>query len=93
MSRAVLSAILAEMNLLLSEIEIEQLHNELTAYFGLVGALNECQALENAWKDPYNKREIEEFIKAWLRRKQKKKEEPIAGVVYFTKNKVRAAFP
>ena len=60
---------------------MEQLYNELIAYFGLVGALNECQALEIAWKDPYNKREIEEFIKAWLRRKQRKKEEIVTGVV------------
>ena len=60
---------------------MEQLYNELIAYFGLVGALNECQALESAWKDPYNKREIEEFIKAWLRRKQRKKEEIVTGVV------------
>jgi hypothetical protein len=81
MSRAILSAILAEMNVLLSEIEIEQLYNELTAYFGLIGAYNECQALENAWRDPYNKHEIEEFIKAWLRRKQKKKEEIMTGIV------------
>jgi hypothetical protein len=45
MSRAVLSAILIEMNVLLNEIEIEQLHMELTVYFGLVGAYDECQAL------------------------------------------------
>jgi len=44
-------------------------------------ATNECQALENAWKDPYNKHEIEESIKAWLRRKQRKKKETIKGMV------------
>jgi hypothetical protein len=81
MSRAVLNAILAEMGILLNTAEMEQLYNELLAYFGLVGALNECQALENAWKDPYNKREIEEFIKAWMRRKQRKREETITWVV------------
>lgn len=81
MSRAVLMGILSEMHLWLSELEMEQLYNELIAYFGLIGALNECQALENAWKDQYNKREIEEFIKAWLRRKQRKKEEIVTGVV------------
>jgi hypothetical protein len=82
MSRAVLSAILAEMGVWLSATETEQLHNELLAYFGLIGAMNECQALENAWQDPYNKREIEEFIKAWLRRKRGlKREEIMAGVV------------
>ena len=81
MSRAVLMGILSEMHLWLSELDVEQLYNELIAYFGLVGALNECQALESAWKDPYNRREIEEFIKAWLRRKQRKKEEIVTGVV------------
>jgi hypothetical protein len=61
--------------------EREQLYHELTAYFGLIGATNECTALEAAWKDPYNRGEIEGFIKAWLRKKRGKKEEAIAGVV------------
>jgi len=82
MSKAVLDAILNAMQVWLNEIEREQLYHELLAYFGLVGALNECQALENAWQDPYNRREIEYFIKAWLsNRRRKRKEEPIAGVV------------
>ncbi|MBS7617677.1 hypothetical protein KEJ25_03605 [Candidatus Bathyarchaeota archaeon] len=54
---------------------------ELTAYFGLIGATNECQVLETAWKDPYNRREIEEFIKAWLKRKRKKREAAITEFV------------
>ena len=81
MSRAVLMGILSGMRVWLGELEMGQLYNELVAYFGLIGALDECQALENAWKDPYNRREIEEFIKAWLRRKQRKKEEIVTGVV------------
>jgi len=81
MSRTVLSAILAEMSIWLNATETEQLHNELLAYFGLVGALNECQALENAWQEPYNRREIEEFIKAWLKRKQRRREEILTGIV------------
>jgi len=76
-----LTAILAEMQVWLKETEKEQLYQELLHYFGLIGAINECQALENAWKDPYNKKEIEEFIKAWLKRKQRKKTEAVAGVV------------
>jgi len=80
-SRAVLTAILSEMYVWLNQNETEQLYKELLAYFGLIGATDECQALEAAWKDAYNKREIEEFIKAWLRRKQRKKEEAITGVV------------
>ena len=81
MSRAVLSAILTQIGIILSETEKEQLYHELLAYFGLVGALNECQALESAWQDPYNRREIEEFIRAWLRRRQRRREEPLIWVV------------
>ncbi|MEM3545696.1 MAG: hypothetical protein QXU47_04175 [Candidatus Bathyarchaeia archaeon] len=80
MSRAVLIGILLEMRVLLSEPEVEELYRELLTYFGLVGALYECQALEYAWKDPYNRREIEGFIKEWLRRRRRR-EEAIAGVV------------
>jgi hypothetical protein len=80
MSKAVLNAILAEMQVWLSTSDMEQLYQKLLAYFGLIGALNTCQALENAWKDPYNKKEIEEFIKAWLKRRQKRTEK-IEGVV------------
>jgi hypothetical protein len=62
------------MQVWLNNTEKEQLYNELLAYFGLIGATNECTALEAAWKDPYNRHEIEEFIKAWLRKKHGKKE-------------------
>lgn len=81
MSRAVLMGILSEMHVLLSEIEAEELYHELLAYFGLIGASEECQALEYAWKDPYNRREIEEFIKAWLRRRRRKEAEAELEVV------------
>ena len=81
MSRMVLTAILSEMQVWLNEIEKEQLHQELLYYFGLIGATEECQALDEAWKDPYNRREIEEFIKAWLRRRRRKEAEAITGVV------------
>lgn len=81
MSRMVLTAILSEMQVWLNEIEKEQLHQELLYYFGLIGAAEECQALENAWRDPYNKHEIEEFIKAWLRKKRRAEAETIKAVV------------
>jgi len=81
MSRMVLTAILSELQVWLNEIEKEQLHQELLYYFGLIGAAEECQALENAWRDPYNRQAIEEFIKAWLRRKRRKEAEAIIGIV------------
>jgi len=65
----------------LSNTEIEQLYHELKAYFGLIGAIDEYTALEATWKDPYNCHEIGEFIKAWLKRKNRKREEAIVGVV------------
>ena len=58
------------MHVTLNNTETEQLYNELLAYFGLKGATNQCQALGKAWKDPYNHRQIEEFIRAWLRKKE-----------------------
>jgi len=73
--------ILTDMQVGLSQPETEQLYKELLAYFGLVGASSVCQALETAWKDPYNKQEIEKFIKAWLKRKQRKKKEPTIEIV------------
>jgi hypothetical protein len=60
----------------LDESETKQLYQELLAHFNLIGASNHCQALESAWKDPYTRQKIEEFIRAWLRRKQKKKQNP-----------------
>jgi len=56
----------------LDDSDREQLYNELLYYFGLVGALNVCDALEAAWRDTYNRSEIREFILAWLRKKAKK---------------------
>jgi hypothetical protein len=79
-SKTILMRILTEMQVGLSQPEAEQLYKELLFYFGLVGASNECEALDAAWSAPYNRHEIEEFIMAWLRRKRKKKE-AITGVV------------
>jgi len=38
----------------------------------LAGGLNVCEALENAWQDPYNRSRIEDFIIAWLKRRVRK---------------------
>ena len=65
----------------LSDGDRDQLYQELLYYFGLVGGLRVCEALEAAWRDPYNRSEIEEFILAWLRKKARKKQKSIAGVI------------
>jgi len=80
MSRAVLLSILLKMGILLNDYETGELYRELLNYFGLVGALDECQALESAWKDPYNRLQIEEFIKAWLRRRWRRKETTVSVI-------------
>ncbi len=56
----------------LGDTDKEQLYHELLQYFGLVGGLNVCEALEAVWRDAYNQSEIREFILAWLRKKAKK---------------------
>ncbi|MBC7130393.1 hypothetical protein H5T51_04115 [Candidatus Bathyarchaeota archaeon] len=81
MSRLVLSSILAELGLKLEPAELQCLYNELLVFFGLVGALNECEALENAWRDPYNRRQIMGFIKAWFKTRRKPRKEIMAWVV------------
>ena len=81
MSRAILTKILTDMGVKLSAPDVDELHQELLVYFGLIGASQECAALEAAWRDPYNRRHIEEFIKAWLRRKRRQKPAPVPDVV------------
>jgi len=39
------------------------------------------ELLANGWKNPYNRREIEEYIRAWLMRKLKKRSAEEAMVV------------
>ena len=65
----------------LSESQRESLYIELLHYFGLIGAVNECEVLENAWRDQYNRREMGEFIKAWLKRRMRKKKPEQAMII------------
>ena len=69
------------LDVVLSESDREQLYQELLYYFGLVGGLNVCEALEHAWRYAYNRSEIEDFIIAWLKKKAKRKEKSVAGVI------------
>ena len=79
MSKLVFTTILNEVlsgldfHVALGDTDKEQLYHELIYYFGLIGGLNVCDALEAAWRDPYNQSEIREFILAWLRKKAKKR--------------------
>lgn len=86
LSRLVFATILNEVlsdvsfRAIVSDADREQLYSELLYYFGLIGGLDVCEALDAAWRDPYNQSEIREFILAWLRKKAKKTEKA-AGVI------------
>jgi len=77
-SRLIFNQILDEvlsglrLQVFLSELEKESLYTEAVLYFGVIGATNECEVLEKAWKDRHHKRAIEEFIEAWLKRKMRR---------------------
>jgi len=87
MSRLVFTRILDEVlsesrvGIGLNDADREMLYQELLHYFGLIGALNVCEALDTAWQDPYNQNEIKEFITAWLRRRAREKEKAITGLI------------
>jgi hypothetical protein len=53
----------------LTDLEKESLYTEALFYFGVIGATNQCEILEKAWKDRYHKRVIEEFIEALLKKR------------------------
>ena len=78
MSRLIFNQILNEvlsslrLQVSLTELEKESLYTEAVFYFGVIGATNECEVLEKAWKDQHHKRAIEEFIEAWLKRKTRR---------------------
>ena len=68
-SNKILLGKLSEMNVSLNDNDFKQLYNDLLAYFGPTGGTIELldeEVLEAAWKDPYCKKQIEKFIKAWL---------------------------
>lgn len=56
----------------LTDLEKESLYTEAVFHFGVIGATNECEVLEKAWKERYHKRAIEEFIETWLKRKMRR---------------------
>ena len=77
MSKLVFTTILndvlsgVDFRVVLNESDRTQLYQEVLYFFGLVGAPNVCEALDVAWRDPYNQNEIREFILAWLRKRAK----------------------
>ena len=70
MSKLVFTTILNEVlsdisfPVVLDDSDKAQLYQEVLYFFGLVGASNVCEALEVAWRDPYNQSEIKDFILA-----------------------------
>lgn len=68
----VLEKMLEEMEIALSESDKRILYSELTAYFGIIGGYGECERLERLWGDPVYRREIERYIRAWVRYRKKR---------------------
>lgn len=46
-----------------------------------VDGMNVCEALEAAWRDPYNRSEIKDFILAWLKKKAERKQKSVVEVI------------
>jgi hypothetical protein len=68
-----LDKILKDMHIMLDELEKKMLYDELTHYFGIIGSYRECEKLEELWNDSAYRKAIEQYIKAWLEFKRKKR--------------------
>jgi len=73
MSILVFERILRDIHIDLEEMEKKILYNELTRYFGIIGSYRECERLEELWSDPAYRKAIEQYIKAWLEFKRKRR--------------------
>ena len=73
MSRPTLKRILESMGINISEQAENELLGELLNVFFIIGSANEeCSALDEYWE--MRREDIEKFIRAWLKRKKKKKQ-------------------
>jgi len=61
------------MEISLYEGEKKALYDELARYFGIIGSYRECERLEELWSDPAYKKAIEQYIRAWLEFRRKKR--------------------
>ncbi|MEM3437984.1 MAG: hypothetical protein QXP55_05605 [Nitrososphaerales archaeon] len=73
MSILVLERILRDMHIILDELEKKILYDELAHYFGIIGSYRECERLEELWNDPAYRNAIEQYIKAWLEFRRKRR--------------------
>ncbi|MEM2339114.1 MAG: hypothetical protein QXW83_02805, partial [Nitrososphaerales archaeon] len=55
------------------ENEKRELYIELAKYFSFIGSYKECERLDELWNDPIYKKAIEDYIKAWINFKRKKR--------------------
>ncbi|MCP8307437.1 MAG: hypothetical protein H3Z52_02100 [archaeon] len=73
MSILVLERILRDIHIDLEEMEKKMLYDDLIRCFGIIGSYRECDRLEEFWKDPAYRKAIEQYIKAWLEFRKKRK--------------------
>lgn len=70
MSMRILNKLLRGLGLFLDETTRGKLYNDLKRDFSLIGSIEkeECEHLESMLNDPYLRKRIEEYIKAWLKK-------------------------
>ncbi|MGQ9469024.1 MAG: hypothetical protein ACUVTD_04270 [Nitrososphaerales archaeon] len=73
MSILVFERMLRDIRIKLEEREKKTLYDELTHHFGIIGSYRECERLEELWNDPAYRKAIEQYIKAWLEFRKKKR--------------------
>lgn len=70
MSKEILKEILDKLGVGLEESDEQELHKELTNAFGIAGAWDECDALDEKWRIEQDK--VKEFIINWIKKNKKK---------------------
>lgn len=68
MSIEILDRILEEMRIFIDEENKERLYEDIRRDFSLIGSVDECEHLEEMFKDSRTRRKIKEYIERWIRK-------------------------
>jgi hypothetical protein len=67
MSIEVLDRLLEKMGILIWEEDKERLYDDIRKDFSLIGSIDECKYLEEMLRDRRTKKEIEKYVRMWIR--------------------------